>query len=126
MRECWSEHDVCHGVGCPLHPCLCVPVVASAVVLRQAVAERLCRGHEVLAGVLGQLVAVTMVPPDATVKFYDILLLVVEVCSQHLARIESVVAPAEASSTSAKPSVADIIGRGEAHDARLGVEACAH
>ena len=67
-----------------------------------------------------------MIPPYATIELDDILLLVVEICSQHLARVESVVAPAEASSTSSKSSVADIIGRGEAHDACLRVEARTH
>ena len=89
-----SQEDIRQRVGLPFHADVSPPVVAAGIVRRAVVRERTRRlTVEVLAGILGLVVAVTMVPADACVNLQLVPVVVVQVGAEHFARVQSATVP---------------------------------
>ena len=95
-----------------------VPTVGACVVLAYAVAVSSVGGYEVLRRPLRVSIAVVVVPPHATVELQRLLVVIVEVGTEHLRRAQSAVSSSEVASSAAagKSSVAHVVGASEGHD----------
>ena len=107
------HHDVSQRIGFPFQSHVSVPVVTTREIGRLTIRKRaMALTIEVLAGVFVLVVAIAMVPSDASVDFQFLSIVVVDVTSQHLLRVQSPSVP---------PSRIFLLVVGIAHDNQSGV-----
>ena len=107
------HHDIGQCIRFPFQSHVSVPVVATREVRRLAIRKRaMALAIEILAGVFVLVVTIAVIPSDATVNFQFLSIVVVDVASQHLLRVQSSTVP---------PSRIFLLVVGIAHDNQSGI-----